>query len=55
LRYDLLDLRKPYSEIISILKHYKDPLLEQAEYGYYIGSLLKLKADEFLKEYGAKE
>ena len=51
-KHDLLDLRKPYSEIISILKYYEDPLLEGAEYGYYIGSLLKLKADEWLKEYG---
>jgi hypothetical protein len=51
-KFDLLDLREPYSKIISIMKYHKDPLLERAEYGYYIGSLLKIKADEWLEKYG---
>jgi hypothetical protein len=51
-KFDLLDLRKPYSIIVSILKYYNDPLLDEAEYGYYIGSLLKIKADEWLEKYG---
>ncbi len=51
-KFDLLDLRVPYKHIIQILKHVGDPIIERAEYGYYIGSLLKISVDGFIKEYG---
>ena len=51
-RWDLLDLTVPYSKIIAILRKYDDRLIERAEYGYYVGSLLKMTADEWRKKYG---
>jgi len=52
-KFDLLDLRVPYKHIIQILKHAGEPeLIERAEYGYYIGSLLKISFDGFIKQYG---
>lgn len=50
-KFELLDLRVPYKNIIQILRHIKDPIVERAEYGYYIGSLLKISVDKFLGKY----
>jgi hypothetical protein len=52
-KFELLDLRIPYRYIIQILKHIGDPIIERAEYGYYIGSLLHIMTTEYLKKYNA--
>ncbi len=48
---DLFDLRVPYKEIVALMKYVNDPEITKAEYGYYIGSLLKIKADEYQKKW----
>ena len=48
-KIELLDLSVPYKEIISLLKYSNDPIIEFAEYGYYVGCLLKIYSDRFFK------
>lgn len=50
-KFELLNLKTPYTEIISILRYENDPMIERAEYGYYIGSLLKISTDLFLEKH----
>lgn len=50
-KFDLLNLKIPYSEIISILKYINNPMVERAEYGYYIGALLTISVNNFLKKH----
>ncbi len=50
-KFDLLDLRTPYKCIIEILKYKNDPIVERAEYGYYIGSLLHIMMNKYLEKY----
>jgi len=51
-KFDLLDLRVPYKHIIQILKYVGDPIIERAEYGFYIGSLIKIMVDNYIEKYG---
>jgi len=50
-KFDLLDLRIPYKCIIQILRHVNEPIVERAEYGYYIGSLLHIMVNKYLEKY----
>lgn len=52
----LLNLTIPYRNIISLLKYGNyENLYENAEYGYYIGSLLKFSVKNFMEKYPVKK